>query len=104
MFYTDDKARDRQCQDLQRHFTERFPGLLLIWDEADRNNIKEWQKFTLKEAVSGQKIRLVFVTNDAFENDEMRFFLLKFEDRMGEFVMKSNKPIRYKNSWLEIES
>lgn len=96
MFYTDDKARDRQCQDLQRHFTERFPGLLLIWDEADRNNIKEWQKFTLKEVVSGQKIRFVFVTNDAFENDEMISFLVQFEDGIEEFVKKSAGELRFR--------
>lgn len=96
MFYTDDKARDRQCQDLQRHFTERFPGLLLIWDEADRNNIKEWQKFTLKEVVSGQKIRFVFVTNDAFENDEMISFLVQFEDDIEEYTRKCPNPLRFK--------
>ncbi|MEL7555698.1 MAG: hypothetical protein AAGU26_05935 [bacterium] len=54
--YNGDEKRDKQCRDLERQFSRRFPGLLLIWDEANRNNIKKWQKFALKEMVEGQKI------------------------------------------------
>lgn len=100
MFIIEDDKRNKACKDLERKFAERFPGLLLIWDVANRNNISEWQKFTLKEAVSGQNIRLVFVTNDAFENDEMRSFLIQFADRLEEFVKKSTEPLRFKNGML----
>ena len=56
MFIIEDEKRNNACKDLERKFAERFPGLQLIWDEANRNNISEWQKFALKEMVEGQKI------------------------------------------------
>jgi len=96
LYYKDDKSRDLVCKDLQERFWERFPGLLLVWDEANRNTGKEWQKFTLKDAASSQKIRLVLVTNDAFENDEMGSFMVQFEDHLEEFTKKSSEALRFR--------
>lgn len=47
--YNGDEKRDKQCRDIERQFSRRFPGLLLIWDEANRNSLRELQKFTLKD-------------------------------------------------------
>jgi len=96
MFIIEDEKRNKACKDLEKRFAERFPGLFLIWDEANRNNITEWQKFTLKEVVSGQKLRLIFVTNDAFDNDEMGSFLIQFEDHIEEFSKKSQEALRFR--------
>jgi hypothetical protein len=49
MFIIEDEKRNQACKDLERKFEQRFPGLQLVWDRANRNNIKEWQRFTLKE-------------------------------------------------------
>jgi hypothetical protein len=99
--YNGDDDRDLACKDLQERFGRRFPGLLLVWDEANRNTDREWQKFTLKEAASNQKIRLVFVTNDAFENDEMGSFLIQFEDHLEEFAKKSQEALRFRMGRFE---
>lgn len=93
--YKGDESRDLACKDLQERFGRRFPGLLLVWDEANRNADREKQKFILKDAASGQKLRLVFVTNEAFENDEMGSFMVQFEDRLKEFVKKSPEALRF---------
>ena len=103
MFIIEDEKRNNACKDLERKFAERFPGLQLIWDEVNKNNLEKWQKFALKEMVEGQKIRLVFVTNDAFENDEMGSFLIQFKDHLEEFTQKSTKAIRYREERLEID-
>lgn len=95
MFIIEDEKRNNACKDLERKFVERFPGLQLIWSKIGRNS-REVQKFTLKEAISGQKLRLVFITNGSFANDEMGSFLSKFEDRFEEFAQKNNHPIHYK--------
>jgi len=56
MFILEDEERNKTCKDLEREFAERFPGLQLIWDEVNKNNLEKWQKFALKEMVEGQKI------------------------------------------------
>lgn len=66
----------------------------------NKNNLEKWQKFALKEMVEGQKIRLVFVTNDAFENDEMGSFLMQFEDYLEEFAKKSIKAIEHVTNFV----
>lgn len=95
-YYNGAESRDLACKDLQKRFAKRFPGLLLIWDEANRNTGTEGQKFTLKDAVSGQKIRFVFVSNDAFENDEMGSFMVQFEDHLEEFAKKSPEALKFR--------
>lgn len=101
MFILEDEERNKTCKDLEREFAERFPGLQLIWDRVNRNNIKKWQKFALKEVVSGQKLRFVFVTNDTFENNEMGSFLIQFEDNLQEFAKKSPEELRFKRGRFE---
>ena len=99
--YNGDQDRDLACKDLQERFGRRFPGLFLVWDEANRNTDREWQKFTLKDTTSGQKIRLVFVSNDAFENDEMGSFMVQFEDHLEEFAKKSMEALRFRMGRFE---
>jgi len=101
MFITEDEERNKACKELEKKFPERFPGLLFVWDYVDRNNITGWQKFILKELASGQKIRIVFISNTAFKNDEMGSFLVQFEDHLEELFQKGNGVIRYKNRKLE---
>lgn len=100
--YSGDDDRDLACRDLQERFARRFPGLLLIWDEVNRNADREQQKFTLKDAASGQKIRLIFVTNEAFENDEIGSFLVQFEDHLEEFVQKKAESLRFRIGRFDI--
>ncbi len=99
--YNGDQDRDLACKDLEERFSERFPGLLLAWDKANRNTDREWQKFALKDTTSSQKIRLVFVTNDAFENDELGSFLIQFEDHLEEFAQKSSEALRFRMGRFE---
>jgi hypothetical protein len=96
-----DEDRDLACSNLQERFKRRFPGLLLIWDEANKNTTQEWQKFALKNEASGQKIRLVLVTNEAFEDDEMGSFLIQFEDNLEEYTKKSSETLRFKMGRFE---
>jgi len=94
--YNGDESRDLACKDIQERFARRFPGLFLIWDEANRNTGQEWQKFTLKDAASGQKICLVLITNETFKDDEMGSFLIQFEDNLLEFTKKSSESLRFR--------
>jgi hypothetical protein len=102
MFIIEDEKRNKACKDLERKFAERFVGLQLIWSEIDRNS-REVQKFTLKEAISGQKLRLVFITNGSFANDEMGSFLSKFEDRFEEFMAIGMHDLKFEKGKFVIQ-
>lgn len=50
-----------------------------------------------KDAVSGQKLRLIFVTNDSFDNDEIGAILSKFEGRFKEFATRETHDLIFKD-------
>lgn len=102
MFIIEDEKRNKACKDLEKKFAERFLGLHLIWSEADRNS-REMQKFRLVDSISGQKLRLVFISNESFEDGTVDSFLRKFEEKVGAYATKNSLAIKYKNSMLVVE-
>lgn len=102
MFIIEDEKRNNACKDLERKFAERFPGLQLIWSKVDRNS-REMQKFRLVDSISGQKLRLVFISNESFEDGTVDSFLRKFEEKLEDYALKNSLAIKYKNSRLIIE-
>ncbi len=98
----ENQTRNKVCKDVANNFGERFPGLLLIWSEMDRNS-REVQKFRLMDSISGQKLRLVFISNESFEDETIDSFIRKFEEKLKDYAIKSSLSIKYKNSRLLVE-
>jgi len=101
-FILDDEDRNRQCQDLEKRFATRFPGLSLEWSEPDRNG-REVQKFRLFDSLSLKKLRLVFISNESFEDETVSAFLNKFEDFLETIAGKDPGDLLFKNGRLSIK-
>lgn len=102
MFIIEDEKRNKACKDLEKKFAERFLGLHLIWSEADRNS-REMQKFRLVDSISGQKLRLVFISNESFEDGTVDSFLRKFEEGIDVLAKRGNESMKYYNGRLILE-
>ena len=103
MFILEDEKLNAQCRELGKRFSTRFPGLSLVWSQIDRANKDDCQKFRLVETVSGKKLRLVFISNESFEDETIGSFLSKFEDFLGTITGGSPGNIYYKNAKLGIK-
>lgn len=102
MFIIENEKRNQACKELQRKFSERFVGLQLIWSYIDRNS-KEVQKFRLVDSISGHKLRLVFISNESFEDGTIESFLSKFEDTVEQIMGDMPGNIYYKKARLSIK-